>query len=177
MLHYSKATNKELVSWQKYLYDPSMLIWINESGCDRRHSRRKRAYSLRGITPVDHRLLIRGTRYSAIPVMSTQGIHDICLVEGSVNGEVFESFVRNHLLPVLQPFNWVNPLSVVVMDNASIHHVEGVRQLIEDQAGARLPYSCSAPIANLAGYVTGCPLCNGATDCVTGRPDDQPTIH
>ena len=31
------------------------------------------------------------------------------------------------------------------MDNASIHHVEGARQLIEDQAGARLlflpPYS------------------------------------
>lgn len=127
------------------VYDPSMLIWIDESGCDRRHSRRKRAYSLRGITPVDHRLLIRGTRYSAIPVMSTQGIHDICLVEGSVNGEVFESFVRNHLLPVLQPFNRVNPLSAVIMDNASIHHVEGVRQLIEDQAGARLlflpPYS------------------------------------
>ena len=24
--------------------------------------------------------------------MSTQGIHDICLIEGSVNGKVFESF-------------------------------------------------------------------------------------
>ena len=66
------------------VYDPSMLIWIDESGCDRRNSRRKRAYSLRGITPVDYRILIRGTRYSAIPVMSTQGIHDICLIEGSV---------------------------------------------------------------------------------------------
>ena len=71
------------------VYDPSMLIWIDESGCDRRHSRHKRAYSLRGITPVG--------------------------------------------------------LSVVIMDNASIHHVEGARQLIEDQVGARLlflpPYS------------------------------------
>ena len=38
------------------VYDPSMLIWIDESGCDRRHSKRTRAYSLRGITPVDHRL-------------------------------------------------------------------------------------------------------------------------
>ena len=77
--------------------------------------------------------------------MSTQGIHDICLIEGSVNGEVFESFLRSHLLPILQPFNWVNPLSVVIMDNVSIHHVEGVRQLIEDQVGTRLlflpPYS------------------------------------
>ena len=127
------------------VYDPSMLIWIDESGCDRQHSRRKRAFSLRGITPVDHRILILGTRYSAIPVMSTQGIHDICLIEGSVNGKVFESFLRSNLLPILQPFNWVNPLSVVIMDNASIHHIEGAKQLIEDQAGARLlflpPYS------------------------------------
>ena len=95
------------------VYDPYMLIWIDESGCDRRHSRRKRAYSLRGITPVDHRILIRGTHYSATPVMSTQGIHDICLIEGSVNGEVFESFLRSH---ILQPFihclyqSWIMPL-------------------------------------------------------------------
>ena len=29
------------------VYDPSMLIWIDESGCDRRDSIRKRGYSLR----------------------------------------------------------------------------------------------------------------------------------
>ena len=121
------------------VYDPSMLIWIDESGCDGRHSRHKRAYSIRGITPVDHRLLIRGTHYSAIPVMSTQGIHDVCLLEGTVNGEVFESFLRIHLLPILQPFNCVNPLSVVIMDNASIHHVEGARRLVEDSRLLFLP--------------------------------------
>ena len=57
------------------------------------------------------------------------------LLEGSVNGEIF---VKN---PILQPFNWMNPLSVVIMDNASIHHVEGVKRLIEDQAGSRLLFS------------------------------------
>ena len=45
----------------------------------------------------------------------------------------------------IQPFNWINPHSVVIMDNASIHHVEGVIDLIENQVGARLlflpPYS------------------------------------
>ena len=74
-----------------------------------------------------------------------QGLHDLCLLEGSVNGETFEAFLKSHLLPILQPFNWSNPLSVVIMDNASIHHVEGVRKIVEDQAGARLlflpPYS------------------------------------
>ena len=63
------------------VYDPSMLIWIDESGCDRRDSIRKRAYSLRGITPREHRLLVRGVRYSAIPIMSLSGVHDLCLLK------------------------------------------------------------------------------------------------
>ena len=123
------------------MYDPSMLIWLDESGCDRRHMMRKRGYSLRGITPRDHRLLVRGKRYSAI---TTDGILDISLLETTVDGEVFESFVRNSVVPILQPFNWANPRSVVIMDNASIHHVDRVQSLI-DQVGAKIlflpPYS------------------------------------
>ena len=69
------------------VYDPSMLVWLDESGCVRRNSMRKRAYSIRGETPRDHRLLARGTRYSAISIMSSQGIHDVSLTEGSVNGD------------------------------------------------------------------------------------------
>lgn len=49
------------------------------------------------------------------------------------------------LLPLLQPFNGINPHSVVIMDNASIHHVDDVTQIIETQGGAHLiflpPYS------------------------------------
>ena len=126
-------------------YDPAMLIWIDETGCDRRNTLRKHAYSVRGLTPQDHRLFVRGVRYSVIPVMSSDGIHDISICEGSVNGERFEKFVRSCLLPVLQPFNWVNKHSVVILDNASIHHVDGVVDLIENQVGAKLlflpPYS------------------------------------
>jgi transposase len=126
-------------------YDPSMLIWIDESGCDRRNCMRKRGYSLRGMTPKDHRLMVRDTRYSAIPVMSLDGVHDVYLAEGNVNGDKFATFVRSCLLPVLQPFNYTNPHSVVILDNASIHHVEEISDIIEDEAGARLlflpPYS------------------------------------
>ena len=49
------------------IYDPSMFVWVDESGCDRRNSVRKYGYSVRGsvrgIRPVAHTLLIRGTRY------------------------------------------------------------------------------------------------------------------
>lgn len=127
------------------VYDPEMIIWVDESGCDRRNSARKYGYSLRGTPVRDHRLLCRGKRYSAIPVVSVEGIHDVYLAEGSVDGEKFEHFVQQCLLPVLMPFNAVNPRSVVVMDNASIHHVQPVVDLIERQAQAKLiflpPYS------------------------------------
>ena len=106
---------------------------------------RKWGYSLRGIQPRDHRILARGKQYSAIPIMSLEGIHDVYLAEGSVNGERFQEFIETTIFPVLQPFNWVNPHSVVILDNASIHHVQGVIDLIEIQAGAKLiflpPYS------------------------------------
>jgi len=110
------------------IYDPSMFVWIDESGCDRRNSTRKFGYSIRGIPPVDHRLLVR----AAIPVMSVAGIHDVYLAGGSVDGDRFSHYVTEYLLPVLLPFNGTNPRSIVIMDNTSIHHVDTNVQLIEN---------------------------------------------
>ena len=133
---------------QSIFCDPNML---DESGCDRRNSTRRHAYSIRGICLIDHRILIRN---SAIPVMSVQGIHDVFLAEGSINGERFEFFIRNYLLPVLMPFNRINPLLVVIMDNVSIHHVQSNVQLIES-TGAKViflpPYSLDLnPLASFS---------------------------
>jgi len=127
------------------MYDPSMLVWIDETGCDQRNSLRRYGYSIRGIPPRDHRLLIRGTRYSAIPVMSLQGIHDVQVIEGTVNGDKFTSFIENTVLPIINPFDGSSPVSVVIMDNCSIHHVDQVVDLIENTAHAKViflpPYS------------------------------------
>ena len=69
-----------------------------------------------------------------------QGIHDVEILEGSV-----EKFVENTVLPVLNPFNGSNPLSVEIMDNCSIHHVDSIRNLIENTGQAKIlflpPYS------------------------------------
>ena len=74
----------------------------------------------------DQHLLIRGTRYIAIPIVSLEGVHDVYLSEETTNGDRFTHLVRNYLLPILLPFNGINPRSVCIMDNASIHHVEEV---------------------------------------------------
>ena len=121
-----------------------MILWVDETGTDRRDANRRCGYHLRGTTPVSHTLSIRGRRLSAITALSTRGIEDIHLTEGTVNGDVFIYFVEHILLPILQPFNGSNARSIVVMDNASIHHVDRVASLI-NEAGAILrflpPYS------------------------------------
>ena len=65
---------------------------------------------------------IRGIRYTAIPVISMEGVHDVCLHQGNMNGDSHSCFVEKCLLPILLRFNWNNPRSVVIIDNASIHH-------------------------------------------------------
>ena len=121
-------------------YDPSMLIWLDETGCDRRNTIRKYGYSIRGLPLSDHRLLVRGIRYSAIPLLSLDGIHDVYLHRGSMDGDNFVKFLQTSLLPILQPFDWLNSRSVVILDNASIHHVQDVEDLIVTQAGSRICY-------------------------------------
>ena len=69
---------------------------------------------------------------SAIAVMSVQGLLDCKVVHESVDGDVFYDFVHTHLIPHLQPFDGCNPHSVVILDNASVHHVEEAVKAIEE---------------------------------------------
>ena len=135
----STIHGRNLCLWSRYV------ICIDKMSCDHRHSSRRFGYSIRGIPVCDQRIIVRGTRYTAIPVLSTAGIHDVFIGEGTMNGERFKNFVRDVLLPHLNPFNGINPRSVVIMDNASIHHVEEVIDLIEIQAGAKLCFFHHTP--------------------------------
>ena len=114
------------------VFDNSMLVFVNGSGFDRRNLIRQfgYGYGLRGITPVTHQLLVYGQRISATGVLTTRGIEDFYLVEGSFNGDIFLNFVQRCLLSVMLPFDGDNPRSVLVMDNAAIHHVEAVIDLL-----------------------------------------------
>ena len=56
---------------------------------------------------------------------------DVYTTTGSVDEEVFLDFLEKSVLPHLLPFNGVNPHSVLLMDNASIHHTDRVISLIQ----------------------------------------------
>jgi transposase len=56
--------------------------------------------------------------------------------QGSTDAAVFEDFIEQ-LLPYCN--RWPEPKSVLVMDNASFHHIERIEQMCVD-AGVKLVY-------------------------------------
>ena len=106
------------------IYDPEMLLFIDETGTNRRSALRRFGYSLVGWRACSNSLLVRGKRYSAISILSLQGILDTYITPDSVNGDIFENFLEKCLRRHIMPFDGKNPHSVVVLDNASIYHLD-----------------------------------------------------
>ena len=64
--------------------------------------------------------------------MSTRGVLDCNVAHGSVNGKQFYKIIQKTPFPYLMSYNGTNSHSIIVMDNASIHHVEGVKEMITE---------------------------------------------
>ena len=110
-LHSSNITRQKMVLVAKqrseflrgvYLQDmqifnghPEMLIFVDETGADRRNCLRRFGYSIRGKPPVSKKLLVRGQRVNAIAAISTSGVLDCHSVTSSVDGDRFIYFVQN----------------------------------------------------------------------------------
>ena len=127
-----------------YLGHPELLIFLDETGKDRRDCLRRHAYSIRGQPATSRKFTFRGDRVNALCAISTDGLLDSYTTTGSVNADIFLHFIEHALVPHLQPFNGVNKRSVVIMDNASIHHQYSIVDAIQS-TGALLhflpPYS------------------------------------
>jgi transposase len=98
---------------------------------------------LRGRAPRGERLVEaiphgHGKTTTLIAALGIEGMRCSTVVDGAVNGEVFEAFVEQVLVPQLRPGD------VVIMDNLSSHKRQRTRERIE-AAGVQLlflpPYS------------------------------------
>lgn len=143
-----------------WMHDPSQLIFVDESAKDRNSSRRRRSWSRRGLTPF-RKAYFAGShfkRYTLIAacdingfvleacetVLREHGAADNNPSRGTVDGERFKLWVEEKLIPVLGKYHDGAPRSIVVLDNASVHHVDGIVEMIQE-AGAKVvftaPYS------------------------------------
>ena len=133
--HYAIQRSDELRSIfasDMTLFDPNMLVFLDETGANRRDTIRAKGYSLRGKPAKKQQLLVRGECVSAICAMSVEGIL-ICKIErGCVDGDIFTEFIENSLMPSIMPFSGTNPRSVIIMDNCTVHHVSEVTDLLQE---------------------------------------------
>jgi transposase len=117
--------------------DPERLVFIDETWAStnmaRLHGRAPRGERLRAGIPFGHwktTTFIAGLRLT--------GMIAPMVLDGPINGEAFQVYVEQVLVPELRPGD------IVIMDNLSSHKGPAVRQAIE-AAGARLlflpPYS------------------------------------
>ena len=98
--------------------------------------RRPHAWAKRGERASRHEFQFRGAKYSILPALSLDGILHLDVIENGVTGAAFRRFVEG-LLPRMN--KWPLPNSVLVVDNASIHKVDGIRELVEG-SGMRLMF-------------------------------------
>lgn len=108
------------------------LVFIDETwattNMTRRHGRALRGERLVAAVPHGH-----WQTTTFIGALRSGGLTAPAVIDGAVNSDIFLAYIRQMLVPTLQPGD------IVVMDNLSSHKVAGVREAIE-AAGAELRY-------------------------------------
>lgn len=112
--------------------DPDQLVFIDETWATtnmaRTHGRAPRGERLRAAIPHGH---WKTTTFVA--GLRNTGMIAPMVLDGPINGELFQAYVEQVLVPELRPGD------VVVMDNLGSHKGAGIRACIE-AAGASLRY-------------------------------------
>jgi len=134
--------------------DVQHLVFIDEFGVNQGMAREYgRAPS--GHRAEGHRPCNPGQNVTVIGGMNCQGIVAPFMFTGSLNGEIFKSYIKNVLVPELRPGD------TVICDNLSSHKIAGIQQILkESEAKANLkflpPYSPDlSPFENAVSKIKG----------------------
>ena len=105
------------------------IVFVDESGCDRRTALRRIGWSPRGVTRVQIDQFPRGKRYQILPAYNQDGVILAKVFQGTTNSDVFEDSIEQ-LFPLCG--QWPEPNSILIMDDASIHHSARVKRKCQD---------------------------------------------
>jgi len=131
---------KYLLALTGYRHD--QLVFLDEMHSDMLNYNRQYGWAPIGVRPRVPGLYVRGVKYSVVGALHLDGLLTHLTITGGFKGKDYLFFVKNNLLPKMNPFP--GPRSVIVADNASIHHGKELAELCE-QHGIKLlflpPYS------------------------------------
>jgi transposase len=108
------------------------LVFFDETGADTRMIRRY-GWGLRSSRVIDHVPQGHWKTTTFAAALRASGVIAPLVLDGPMNGECFLAYVRQFLVPALQPGD------LVVMDNLSCHKQSGVWEAIRE-AGADVLY-------------------------------------
>ncbi|XP_028519026.1 uncharacterized protein LOC114576492 [Exaiptasia diaphana] len=126
-------------------HQPEELIFIDETGIERCLAR-KYGYSQKVERAEVKRTKKSNKRTNVVSAIACDAYLSVEVLEPGqkFDREVFSNFLRNKVVPFLNPYNGRNSRSVVVLDNHAVHHVVEVQEIIHG-TGALLrflpPYS------------------------------------
>jgi transposase len=128
-------------------YDPEELGFLDEMSKDERSIGRRYGRSQKNRRAEKKQVFVRGRRTSTEALLTLDGIVARTVVEGSMTKELFLEYLEfnvvsysesvfllliNHLHPQLPKCTaYPGPLSVLVMDNARIHHGNEILELAD----------------------------------------------
>ena len=118
-------------------FHAKQLVFIDESGASERSGQRRNGWAPKGCPAYMQVLLQWSKNWSILPAYTIDGYISTVMFRGSINGERFDEFVIEYVLPLCTPFPGRN--SVLVMDNASIHKSQRLVKACL-QAGVLLQY-------------------------------------
>ncbi|PKB98454.1 hypothetical protein RhiirA5_262809, partial [Rhizophagus irregularis] len=96
---------------------------------DERTLTRLYGYSPRNIRACKKVVYVRGKRYTILPALTLDGFVAVDVFEGACDKNKFINFVLNKVVPIMNSYPGNN--SVIIMDNARIHHDADLISLLE----------------------------------------------
>lgn len=127
-------------------FSANNLVFLGESGCNTDMTRRY-AYAQGGSRAVDSAPLSKPKNTTILSSIQLDGSLHYTTFSGGTTVEKFKQYLENDLLPYLDPD------SVLVMDNMKSHHAKTIKQLLEEAKVRYIflpPYSPDLnPIKNL----------------------------
>lgn len=116
---------------------PDMLVFLDECALQERFLRRQSGRATRGNRTNRIPWSQGGKRFSLLPAIFRGGVLALDCQEGSYLRRDFEGFLKHRLFPVMNRYPEAN--SVLVMDNARIHHGGRIAELAAER-GIRIIY-------------------------------------
>lgn len=104
----------------------SLLVDIDETLSTWKEFLQRYGYAPKGELAIRTQFRINGRHYSSVCAYTPMGLIAFRIVEGCINGEIFQHFLNNEVAAALVPG------MVGLFDNAAIHHVDEVREVIEN---------------------------------------------